>query len=75
VGEDGVCFSCGAQYALDDEMAGWLAEFSGTKTEMSRCWKCGADNSLETVYHKNHVDGKWQAAHGECRACGMRFIV
>jgi hypothetical protein len=75
VGEDGVCFSCGVQYALDDEMTAWFNDMSQSKTEITKCWKCGADNCLETMYYKNPVTREWQAANGMCRKCGMRFIV
>ena len=75
VGEDGKCFSCGVQYALDDEMTAWFNDMSQSKTEITKCWKCGEDNCLETMYYKNPVSREWQAANGICRKCGMRFIV
>lgn len=70
------CYSCGKVVSVEDpERVRWFAEMSDTMTEMSKCWRCGRDNALKTLYIRNPVSRKWQAASGECRECGMRFIV
>lgn len=69
------CISCGEQYEVDPEMQKWIADRSGTKTEMTNCTGCGGENCVETHYVKNKVSLEWQTAWGVCRNCGSRFIV
>lgn len=71
--DDGICVCCGNQLELDDSMKEWLAERTGSKTEVGECIMCG-ENKMKIKYIKNNVTNEWQAAMGECE-CGCKFIV
>ena len=79
------CISCRQPVEVSDpEMLKWLADREKEKVEMQDCPKyefngytygCGGKNCVETHYIRNDVTLEWQAAYGECKNCGMRFIV
>ena len=86
--EDGKyrCFGCGKEVAVDDpEMVQWFAKREETKIEMlddpvitslnGHTSGCGGKYCVETLFVRNHVTLEWQAARGECKNCGMRYIV
>jgi len=70
-----LCVSCGEEVDVTDpEMIKYFEDRAGTKTEMRLCINCG-EKTLETHYHRNPVTLEWEAMWGECKKCGMRFIV
>lgn len=69
------CVSCQKPVQVDSEMLKWLEDREGEKVEMTDCFRCKGKGTLETHYFKNDVTLEWEAACGECKACGMRFIV
>ncbi len=84
--EDGYhCFLCDRLIKVSDpEMIKWLDEREETMVKMEDCPKyifkdhslgCGGKECVETHYVRNNVTLEWQVAWGECRNCGMRFIV
>ena len=85
--EDGnyKCVSCKRKiHITDPEMLKWLSEREETKVEMHDCprikldngvYGCGEKACVETHFIRNNVTLEWQIAWGECKRCGMRFIV
>lgn len=84
--EDGYrCFSCGELVEVSDpEMIQWLKDREETMVKIQNCPKiefnghscgCGGKECVEEHYVRNNVTLEWQLAWGECRNCGMRFIV
>lgn len=70
------CFSCGQEVNVDDhKMIDWFRKRSGEKVEREDCFQCGGKGTVETHMVRNKVNLNWQAAWGECKECGMRFIV
>ncbi len=79
------CISCRNPVMVTNlEMLKWLADREEEKVEMQDCPKieaegcsygCGGKACVETHYVRNAVTLEWQVAWGECRNCGMRFIV
>lgn len=70
------CVSCRKKVNVtDSEMLKWLADREETKVEMMDCFRCGGKTCVETHFVKNKVTLEWQTAGGECKNCGMRFIV
>ena len=82
------CISCNEQFELDEKMIEWVRSRQGSKVEMQDChdtpfeWKgetihtgCGGTKCVEVHYRKNPMTLEWQVAWGECKKCGMRFIV
>lgn len=79
------CLSCRQEMELPDpNMLKWLTDREGEKVEMHDCLRsevnghvhgCGGTACVETHYVRNKATMKWQPAWGECKQCGMRFIV
>lgn len=68
------CYYCGEAVDIDEDMKKWFADRSGEKVETETCFVCKA-NECETHYLKNLATMEWQAAWGECRKCGTKWIV
>ena len=75
--EDGryLCYSCGEEFEIDDEMVAWFEIREGEKLVKEECFECHGENTMETHYSKNPVTLEWQAMGGRCKKCGIRFIV
>lgn len=72
------CVSCHRFVKIEDpEMLKWLTDREGEKVEMHDCFSpyCDGKKCLETHLVRNNVTLEWQTAWGECKKCGMRFIV
>lgn len=70
------CYSCGKPVkVLDREMITWFEDRSATKVEQEDCWKCGGKETMEVHYSKNLYNLEWQTMGGECKKCGLHFIV
>lgn len=70
------CVSCRKPVNVTDpDMIAWFAEREGTKVETEDCFNCGGKGCVETHYVKSKVTLDWVTAFGECKNCGMRFIV
>lgn len=72
------CLSCQRKVQVTDpDMLKWLADREETKVEMHDCLisGCGGKACVETHFIRNHVTLEWQVSWGECKNCGMRFIV
>lgn len=81
------CFSCNGEVEVkDDEMLNWFAARSEQKITMeddpvitSKDGKhssgCGGKKCVETHWVRNKVTLEWQVAYGQCKKCGMQFIV
>ena len=77
--EDGKyhCFSCGEIVEVDDpKMIEWFAIRDESKTENEDCFLgCSGKGTMEVHYMRNPITLEWQTMGGECKKCGMRFIV
>ena len=60
------CVFCGQPIMMDDKLAEWAKP---PEVQHTDCFRCGGKGTLAFVRVKpnNH-------AHGECSACGMRFM-
>lgn len=74
IGDEYVCIGCGEPAEITDEMEKWFQERTGTKIETEECLFCHK-KKMKVVYHKNKNTKKWEAGHGECSSCGVKFIV
>ena len=74
-GRTAECLNCGRKQRLTKDMRTWLKLREETKEEYSDCLWCKGKDTLKTVYRRNVVTLKWQAAFGQCEKCGNRFIV
>lgn len=82
------CYNCGAAVEVEDEeMKVWFSVREEKKKEFHDCIRhkpingvskaigCGGKKCVETIYTRNPVTLKWQAAYGKCLRCGMSFMV
>lgn len=73
IGTEITCPCCKRQILIPDEnwIKTYIEENTGSKTEEMECMFCGGKMTVK----KYMTNGKWQTAGGECKDCGVRFIV
>ena len=80
------CYSCGEIVGVKDkEMKDWFKVREETKTELDDCHVlthpdgtsigCGGKNCVEVYYMRNKATLEWQVVSGECKKCGLRWLV
>lgn len=67
------CPFCNTEFTIPDEE--WVHEYirenTGSRQEETRCYSCGG--RMKQVLYKRK--GEWHIGCGECRDCGLKFIV
>lgn len=73
IGTEIQCPCCKRTLLIPDEewIRKYIRENTGSKTEEIECFKCGGRMTIK----KYMMNGKWQTGGGECKNCGVRFIV
>lgn len=70
-----ICFACGQEVEIPEDMIDWLKIREETKTETTDCYRCGGKDCLESHYMRNPVSLEWQLMNSVCKSCGMKVIV
>lgn len=73
IGNEIECPCCNHKITIPnaDWIRKYIRENTGSKTEEIECFKCGGRMTIK----KYMMNGKWQTGHGECKDCGVKFIV
>lgn len=73
IGKTFKCTCCEKDFTVTDSawLRKYIEDFTGEKTEEQKCSNCGG---IMTV-HSIKRNGEWRTFSGECKSCGLRFIV
>ena len=69
-----ICIGCGKEASITEDMKKWIDDRQGEKIETEVCGACKQE-TMKIHYHKNHNTTEWEVGYGECKNCGMKFIV